>query len=190
MAMGKKAVFLDRDGALIVDMDYLSDPDGVQLIDGAAEAVRRLSAAGYLIVMVSNQSGVARGMFTEREVRAVNRRVYSLLEQAGAHLDGDYYCPHYPKGTVPRYSIQCNCRKPAPGMGLRAAAELDIDLGRSCMIGDKSADVEFGKNCGMKNAVLVRTGHGMDQELDGGYGMIAADIRQAAELILQAGEEE
>ena len=182
----RKAVFLDRDGTVIEERNYLSGPEQVRLIDGAAEAVRALSEAGYLIVLVSNQSGVARGYFTEEDVQAVNRRVCSEIEKRGAGLDAVYYCPHYEKGSVAEYAVACGCRKPKAGMGIRAAAEHDIDLSESYMIGDKPSDIEFGRNCGMRNAFLVSTGHGAGQETGGdGYGIMTKDIGEAAQYILE-----
>lgn len=187
--MKRKAVFFDRDGTIIEDMDYLSDPNGVRLIKGAAYAIRILSEAGYFIVMVSNQSGVARGMFTIYEVQLVNERVEVELEKAGSRLDAVYFCPHYDKGSVPAYSFSCACRKPRPGMGLRAAQEHELLLSESYMIGDKYSDVEFARNCGMKNGILVRTGHGMEQTLLlSDYGMEAADIYAAAKMIIKQGD--
>jgi len=183
--MKKRAVFLDRDGTLIEERDYLSAPDGVVLIDGAAEAVRRLSESGFWIVMVTNQSGVARGMFPEEVVHRVNQRVQELLNKENACLDAIYYCPHHPQGTVSQYARVCDCRKPAPGMGYRAAREYEIDLTRSYMIGDKQEDILFGQNCGMENAFLVSTGHGREARLEGGYGMKVENILQAALYILR-----
>lgn len=183
--MKKRAVFLDRDGTIIEERNYLSDPAGVALIPGAAEAIRKLSQRQYMIVVVSNQSGVARGMFTEKDVHLVNQRVEQLLLQEGAFLDAIYYCPHHPDGIIPPYNKICNCRKPAPGMGLLAAEQYNIDLSKSYMIGDKADDVLFGQNCGMRNAFLVSTGHGTKQHLPGTYGIVAADICAAADMIVQ-----
>lgn len=188
--MSRRGVFLDRDGTIIRDRHYLADPGEVVLIPGAAEAIRRLAAGGYLVVMVSNQSGVARGMFPEAAVVQVNRRVQELLEREGAFLDGVYYCPHHPDGTVAEYRRCCGCRKPAPGMGLRAAREHGILLSESYMIGDKAEDVQFGKSCGMKDAFLVATGHGGEYTLSGGYGTAAEDILRAAEMILERDRKE
>lgn len=186
--MKRKAVFLDRDGTIIEDCDYLSDPERVRLIGGAAEAIRELRKAGYFIVMVSNQSGVARGMFALRAVEEVNARVREELAAEGARLDASYYCPHYEKGSVPKYSIVCRCRKPLPGMAQSAASEHALELSESYMIGDKGSDVEFGRNCGMKNAFLVSTGHGAEQTIAAlGYGTRVRDIGQAAEIILGGG---
>lgn len=185
--MERYGVFLDRDGTIIEDRDYLFKPDDVMLIPGAAEAIRRLSKRGYLIIMVSNQSGVARGIFPEGAVERVNQRLRELLEAEGAYIDAAYYCPHHPQGKVPQYRLRCDCRKPAPGMGLRAAKEWGILLSGSYMIGDKLEDIRFGENCGMKNAFLVSTGHGTEYEISGGYGATARDICQAADVILENG---
>lgn len=187
--MKRKAVFLDRDGTIIEERNYLSNPEEVRLIEGAPESILALSNAGYFVVMVSNQSGVARGLFGEREVRLVNDRVEEELKRFGAQLDAIYYCPHYEKGTVSRYAIACSCRKPQPGMGYQAAKDHGLELSESYMIGDKLSDVEFGRNCGMKNAILVRTGHGRQQALPwSDYGIEAADICAAASIILKQGD--
>lgn len=181
----KQAVFLDRDGTIIEEKNFLSSPDGVVLIKGAVEAIRQLAEAGFLIIVVTNQSGIARGMFTRSEAEAVNRRVLELLNQEGAHVDAVYYCPHHPEGTVARYAVHCQCRKPEPGMGLRAAAEYGIDLTHSYMIGDKPIDIAFGRNCGMKKSFLVQTGYGrMSKGLEN-CGEIVEDIFQAAERIIE-----
>ncbi len=181
----KKAVFLDRDGTIIEEKNYLQDPDQVVLIAGAAKAISLLSQKGYYIILVSNQSGVARGYFTEKDVIRVNQRVQELLQEQGASIDAMYYCPHHPEGSIAKYKIDCNCRKPKPGMGIQASRELDLELSNCFMIGDKAADVEFAINCGMKNGFLVATGHGKEQDLPGEYGKRAADILQAAKMIIE-----
>lgn len=183
--MKRRAVFLDRDGTIIEEKNYLSNPAQVILINGAAQAIRRLSKAGFLIVMVSNQSGVARGKFTEETVNAVNQQVEHLLWRQGAKLDAVYFCPHHEEGSCSRYAVSCNCRKPKPGMGLRAARELSIDLAESFMVGDKHSDIEFGQNCGMKGAYLVLTGHGRQQQFAVEDGRVVRDIQEAAGRILE-----
>lgn len=185
--MKRKAVFVDRDGTVIAEGHYLSDPEQVVLINGAAEALRRLSKSGFQIVMVTNQSGVARGMFPEDAVHRVNQRVRQLLRLQGAELDAIYYCPHHPEGIVQEYAVSCTCRKPLPGMGQRAAAELGLDLGQCYMIGDKPEDVLFGRNCGMRQAFLVSTGHGRNARLPENFGAMAPDILAAAKIILKDG---
>lgn len=153
----KKAFFLDRDGVINVEVDYLSDPDKAELIPGVPEALREIHAHGFLAIVVTNQSGVARGMYTQNEVNAVHRRIDELLAAAGAKVDGWYFCPHHPKHTGP-----CDCRKPAPGMLLQAAREHEIDLANSVMVGDRLSDLEAGRAAGCRTVWLVKTGYGAE----------------------------
>jgi D-glycero-D-manno-heptose 1,7-bisphosphate phosphatase len=154
------AVFLDRDGTLIQDAGYIADPDQVRLVDGAAEAVRRLSRAGHLVVLVSNQSGIARGLFDEPALERVHARMEELLAAEGATLDGAYYCPYLdgPEATVAAYRRASDLRKPQPGMLLTAARELGIDLSNSWMIGDSAVDVEAGSRAGCRTILVERNG--------------------------------
>ena len=151
---GRRAAFLDRDGTLIHERHFLADPAGVELIDGAAAALRALRDAGFALILVTNQSGIARGLFGEEEFRAVQARLTDLLAREGARLDGSYHCPHHPEVSGP-----CDCRKPAPGLFLRAAREHGIDLSRSIYIGDRLRDVLPGVSLG-GTGYLVRTGYG------------------------------
>src|SRR5512133_1275159 len=137
-----RAVFLDKDGTLIDDVPYNVDPACMRLLAGVAEGLRCLHSAGYRLIVVSNQSGVARGYFPVEALRAVEMRLRGLLVEAGVPLDGFYYCPHHPDGTEPGYAIECECRKPAPGLILQAAFEHGIDLGRSWLAGDILNDLE------------------------------------------------
>ncbi len=171
--MPREAVFLDRDGTLIEEVHYLSAPEQVRLIPGAAEAVRRLNAAGVLVVVVTNQAGVAREYFPESRVAEVHAHLSALLAERGAHIDAYYYCPHHPTEGIGAYRVACECRKPKPGLLLTAACELDIDLSRSWMIGDKPCDAEAGTAAGCR-AVPVRTGYG--QNLPGAVADLAAAI--------------
>ena len=157
------AVFLDRDGTIIVEKDFLGDPAGVELLPRAAEAIRLLNEQGYLAICVSNQSGVARGYYGEEAVRAVNDRLLAVLREQRASLDGIFYCPHHPHGTMPEYRVICDCRKPKTGMAKRAIEKFAIDLARSVMIGDRANDVQFGKNLGIPT-VLVTTGYGLSEK--------------------------
>ncbi len=137
---GKSAVFLDRDGTLIEDAHYLSDPEQIRLLPGVIRALRRLGMAGYSLVVISNQSGIARGLFTREQLDAVNRRFSELLENESISLNGIYCCPHHPReGGKDR--VDCNCRKPRSGLFEQAAKELSIDLGRSIAIGDRVRDI-------------------------------------------------
>ena len=155
----RPAVFLDRDGVLIEDVHYLKKPEQVQLTPGAGGAVARLNAAGLPVVVVTNQSGVARGYFPAGRVAEVHQRLDQLLAEEGARVDRYYFCPHHPEGTVPAFRVECDCRKPRPGLVLRAACDLGIDLGASYLVGDKLSDLEAGAAAGCRT-LLVRTGHG------------------------------
>jgi D-glycero-D-manno-heptose 1,7-bisphosphate phosphatase len=157
----KPAVFLDRDGVLIEDVHLLTRPEKVVIPAGVPEALRALGMAGFKLIVISNQPVVARGLASEAEVRAVNTRMEALLQSAGAPpLDGVYFCPHHPKATLAAYRVDCDCRKPRPGLLLRAAAELDIDLSASFAVGDRITDIIAGAKAGCRT-VLVQTGrHG------------------------------
>lgn len=176
--MPREAVFLDRDGTLIEEVHHLASPEQVRLLPGAADAVRRLNDAGALVVVVTNQSGVARGYFPESRVAEVHARLSALLAEHGAHIDAYYHCPHHPTEGVGAYRVACDCRKPKPGLLLTAAREMDIDLSRSWMIGDKACDAEAGAAAGCRT-VLVRTGHGRDLPADADA---VADLAAAVEL--------
>lgn len=156
----KQAVFLDRDGTLNVEKEYLFRPEAFEFIPGAVDAVRLLNQAGYLVVVVTNQSGVARGYYGEDDVVMLHRHIDNLLKQDNAQVDAWYYCPHHPAGKVP-YNVACDCRKPMPGMLKQAAQEHFIDLSGSWIVGDKMADIEAGMAAGCK-PVLVLTGYGQE----------------------------
>ena len=149
-----KAVFLDRDGTLIVNRHYGSDPDGIQLLDGVVEGLRELRAAGYKLVLVSNQSGVARGYFDEGAVARMHDRLQRMLDRHGVALDDLEYCPHHPDGDTSPYAVECACRKPAPGMLRRAARKHGVNLSASWMVGDIEADVEAGRQAGARTVLV------------------------------------
>lgn len=159
MKQGKAAVFFDRDGTLIEDVGYLRTPDGLRLIGGAAAAVRTLNERGFLTFIISNQSGVARGFFSEAALLPIHERLEAELRTAGARLDRIYYCPHHPTRGTPPYNVDCTCRKPGIGMLQKAVEEFGVDLHRSYVVGDKYADVMAGRNAGART-VLVLTGYG------------------------------
>lgn len=168
------AVFLDRDGTLIREREYLADPAGVELVAGAAEALRRLRAAGWPYVVVTNQSGIARGLYTEEDYRAVAGRLDHILEEAGAAPEMTCYCPHHPDVTGP-----CACRKPATGMYRQAAEALGLDLRGSYFVGDKASDVEPARALGGQG-ILVRTGYGSEHEAALGPEVVVVDDLPAA----------
>ncbi|MFZ1684761.1 MAG: HAD-IIIA family hydrolase [Candidatus Zixiibacteriota bacterium] len=159
------ALLVDRDGTLIVDKDYLADPAGVELIPGAAAALKQVRDKGYKVVVLSNQSGVARGKFGLDAVDRVNNRLKELLGREGVTLDGIYFCPHYPGGIVPEFTLRCDCRKPFPGMAEQAARDLNLDLRRSWVVGDKLDDLNLASAIGA-SAILVRTGYGRASETE------------------------
>ena len=175
--MRRRLILLDRDGTVILDKHYLSDPDEVELIPGAAEAIRRLNEAGHAVVIVSNQSGVARGMFSMDEVDMCNRWIEGLLEKYGARVDRIYTCPDLDEDAP--------CRKPNTGMLEQAARDFDLPLSEAVMIGDKPADIEAGRRVGART-VLVRTGEGRETERRNGFTSDFAgdDLNVAVDWIL------
>lgn len=155
----RKAIFFDRDGTLLVEMGYISHPSLVMPYHFTAEALRLAKEAGFFLVVVSNQSGVARGYLREGDVAAIHDRMSSLLAAEGAGVDAVYYCPHHPEGAVAGYGMACDCRKPGTGMGLRAINQHGLDPAMSYAVGDKVTDFLFGRNLGAEPC-LVRTGFG------------------------------
>jgi D-glycero-D-manno-heptose 1,7-bisphosphate phosphatase len=162
MKAKRPAAFLDRDGTITVERGYVTRPEDIELLPGAAAAIRRLNEAGVLVVIISNQSGVARGLMTEEDMAAVHSATESLLAESGARLDGAYYCPNHPDGKVERYTRDASCRKPATGMLEQAVLDLEIDLSESTMVGDQLTDVGLANRAGIP-AVLVMTGKGAAQ---------------------------
>ena len=159
--MGRSAVFLDRDGVINEEVQYLCHPDQLRLIPGAAMAIRRLNLAHIPVIVVTNQAGVARGYFTEEAVGQIHAALAELIGREGARIDRFYYCPHHPTEGMAPYRVDCQCRKPRPGFLYRAAKEVDIDLGQSVIIGDKISDLEAGWRAGC-TTVLVLTGYGQE----------------------------
>ena len=154
-----KAIFFDRDGVLNVDVIDLHEMEKFQWIDGAPDAIKLCNERGYLAVVITNQSGIARGIFTEDDVKKIHAHMQSELEKIGAHIDAFYYCPHHPNGTVEPYAKVCDCRKPKPGLILDACKDLNIDPAKSVMIGDKPRDIECGINAGVKGTILFEGGN-------------------------------
>jgi D-glycero-D-manno-heptose 1,7-bisphosphate phosphatase len=180
-------VFLDRDGTVIDELGYLGDPSRVDVFPWSPQAMRDLMAAGFAIVIVTNQAGIARGYFDENTVRAVHARLDELLRAEGVAVDGYYYCPHHPEGVVEGYRGACGCRKPAPGMVEAAVRDLGLDVSRSWVVGDTWLDVGLAVRSGARG-ILVRTGHGTRVEPDRPEGVeaaaIVANLGDAARFIL------
>lgn len=174
---GRRFVLLDRDGTVIEDKHYLHDPEGVELLPGALKGLRRMQDLGFGLALLTNQSGVGRGYFTEDDVHAVNNRLLAMLLEQGVRIDAVYHCPHAPEEN-------CRCRKPEPGMMLQAAGELGFDPFDCFMIGDKLADVQLGRNTGAV-PILVRTGKGAQEEdaCRGIADFVVDDLAQAADII-------
>lgn len=142
------AVFLDRDGVLIRNIPYLSDPDRIELLPGVPEALRILKKQGFLLIVVTNQSGIARGFLDEARLKMIHSTIRTKLGQKGTDIDAIYYCPHLPNAPIREYAVSCDCRKPKPGLLLQASRDYDIDLTRSFLIGDSETDILAGKAAG------------------------------------------
>ncbi len=182
--MTASAVFLDRDGTIIEDVGYIAQPADVRLLPNAAKGIRRFNIAGRLVVIVSNQSGVARGLFDEEAMMAVHERVVEDLKREGCRIDGAYYCPFLngEHAKVARYRCDSDLRKPKPGMLLLAAEALDIDLSRSWMIGDSTRDVEAGRRAGCGTILLSPNG-ALSTDVPLSETQIARDLQDAADMV-------
>lgn len=160
-SQSSRAFFIDRDGTLNEDIGYVSTPDEFVLYRWAAEAVRLVNKSGFKTVVITNQSGIARGMYSEETLRAIHTRMIEELAREGARIDAVYYCPHHPEIGDAHYRIECDCRKPGTGMLDAAVREHNIDLTRSFVIGDKASDIVLAENAGARSA-LVLTGYGRE----------------------------
>lgn len=179
------AIFLDKDGTLVEDVPYNVDPDRIRLTERALEGLRLLQEAGFRLIVVSNQSGVARGYFSEIELVAVKERLKELLADAGISLDGFYYCPHHPEGVIEPYAVACSCRKPQPGLLYKAAREREIDLTASWLIGDILNDVEAGHRAKCRS-ILINNGNETEWKMEPlrRPDDMVGNLYQAAETIL------
>ncbi len=186
--MGRQAIFIDRDGTINEDIGYASSPDELIIYPWAARAVRLINEAGLPVIVITNQSGVARGLYTEDTLAEIHDHLREVLSESGAHVDAIYYCPHHPKHGDERYRKLCDCRKPQTGLLDRAAREHDIDLGRSYVIGDKASDINLATNAGARG-VLVLTGYGSETFANPDRwpcapSLVADDLLRAVESIL------
>ena len=165
----QKAIFLDRDGTINKYVGFLRDIDQFELIDGVAEAIKKINNAGYLAIVITNQPVIARGEVTFEQLDEIHNKMETLLGQEGAYLDGIYFCPHHPdkgfEGEIPELKIDCECRKPKPGMILQAAKDFNIDLSSSWMVGDGKSDIECGKNAGCRAALIGNDNYGQDMSV-------------------------
>lgn len=159
--MKKSAVFLDRDGTINEDVGYPSEYSQVKIYPASFEAVSKFNKAGLMTIVITNQSGIGRGLLTEEALEDIHKKMSASFAEKKARLDAFYYCPHYERSLTPRYKQACNCRKPNPGLALQAAVDFDIDLRRSYIVGDKVEDIQLGWNI-QATAVLVLTGYGRE----------------------------
>lgn len=155
----KKAIFIDRDGTLIQEVGYLKMLEDLRFTFKATEALKLFHELGYLNVVITNQSAIARGILSEQELKRIHHKLKSLAQEEGAHIDDIFYCPHLADGRVSPYNIECECRKPKPGLILHAAEKRHLDLTQCRLVGDKLSDLELGRNAGVQTA-LVLTGYG------------------------------
>lgn len=155
----KKVIFLDRDGTINVEKDYLHKIEDFQFEEGALEGLKIFKELGYKVVVVTNQSGIARGYYTENDLQKLNNYMMEKVKEAGGEIEKCFYCPHHPEKGIEEYKVQCSCRKPESGMLLEAQKEFDIDLKNSFIVGDKISDIEAGERVGV-TPVLVETGYG------------------------------
>ncbi len=179
----KPAVFLDRDGVINKEVDHLNKVSDLRLLPGAARALATLNRLGFLVVVISNQGAVAKGMLTLEGLEEINCELLRRLALRGARIDAMYHCPHHPEATIEKYRVKCVCRKPSPGMILEAAKSLNIDLKKSFFIGDTTADILAGKRAGLAT-ILVKTGYGgRDKKHEVKPDFVARNLADAVEYI-------
>lgn len=188
LANKQKAIFLDRDGVINEEVNFLYRPEQIKLIDGSAEAVKKINDSDYLVIVITNQSVVARGICSEKDVAEIHKKLDMLLGEKHAFLDGIYYCPHHPdrgfEGEKREYKIECECRKPKTGMVKQAQHDFNIDQEKSFIIGDATADIMTGVNAGLKT-ILVRTGYaGKDKKFDCQPDFIFENLKEAVDFIM------
>lgn len=188
--MKQRAIFLDRDGTLNEEVGYLTDPSQFRIYDFAVEAVRTLNEQGWPVFVITNQSGIARGLFDEAFLQQIHRQMLAALEAGGARIDAIYYCPHHPESEIVEYRRSCECRKPGPGMLQQAAETFDLDLTECFVIGDRYSDVAAAHGVGGRG-ILLLSGHGTHEvENNGGEwprqpDHIAANLLRAVEWIIE-----
>lgn len=183
-AAPRQAAFLDRDGVINLDRAYVSRWEDFEFVPGAIDAMRRLKKAGYALVVVTNQSGIARGYYSEAQYQALTAAMKQALADAGAAVDAVYHCPHHPKGQLAELAIDCDCRKPAPGMILRAAKDLNLSLADSILVGDKPSDIEAARAAGVGRAYIVQSDNAESTTGLAGADAAHADLQSCVAALL------
>ncbi len=177
----RAAAFVDRDGVINAEAGFVHRPADFILLPGAVQGLRKLQAGGYALVVITNQSGIARGLYSEADYQRLTQFMRELLAGEGVRIDADYFCPHHPDAAVRAYRLDCECRKPRPGLITRAIAELGLDAARSVLIGDRATDIAAGRAAGLRNCYLVRSGMPLTQQdevcADGVYDDLGACAR-------------
>lgn len=181
------AAFIDRDGVINEELDYVHRIDDFHILPGVVDGLKLLRQHGFELVVVTNQAGIGRGLYTEAEYQQLNVHMQAQLAGAGAPLAAVYHCPHHPTAGTGRYRIDCNCRKPQPGMLLRAAQELNLDLSRSVIVGDKQSDLEAGRAAGVQACVLVESGHAPSAKARAMADHVCANLLEGARWVVTRG---
>ena len=179
----RRAAFIDRDGVINEELDYVHRVEDFHLLPGVVDGLRLLADNGFALVVVTNQAGIAKGYYTEHDFQQLTGHMRATLADHGVELAAVYHCPHHPAGVVAGLAIECDCRKPRPGMLLQAAAELDLDLTRSVMVGDKPSDTQAGRSAGVAATVLVESGHALPPDALAHADHACADLLAAARWI-------
>ncbi len=182
----RPAAFIDRDGVINVERHYVHRIEDFELLPGVIDGLRRLAAHGYALVVVTNQAGIAKGLYDEQDYERLTAHMRGLLAAQGVQLAGVYHCPHHPQGKVAAFTRDCACRKPAPGLLLQAAAELALDLARSVLVGDKPSDTAAGRAAGVRRTVLVESGHALPPDAALLADHRCAGLAQAADWLCRA----
>jgi D-glycero-D-manno-heptose 1,7-bisphosphate phosphatase len=179
-AEARPAAFIDRDGVINAELNYVGRAEDFHVLPGVVSGLRRLAGCGYALVVVTNQAGIAKGKYSEEDFEQLTQHMRALFAAEGIVFAGVYHCPHHPQGSVARFAVECDCRKPAPGMLLRAARELNLDLAHSVLVGDKIGDVQAGRAAGVRTAVLVESGHALPADALNYADHRCADLADAA----------
>lgn len=182
-AARRKAAFIDRDGVINEERHYVHRIEDFALLPGVPEGLALLRDAGFLLIVVTNQAGIARGYYDRAAVDTLHQHLRAQLATHGVALDAIYLCPHHPDGSVPALAVACDCRKPAPGMLLQAARDFDIDLAASVLVGDKAGDIDAGRHAGLTRMALVESGHAISAEERAAAPVVAPDLLAAARAL-------